>query len=274
MDMNRNNHLILKTGTYKLFHIELKGERNELLPITIGYHATSLENAESILKDGYIIKPSEEMFFGQGMYLSITIEDVIYYKKQWDRTSKGAILEVIIPSHVEWCRINQIEAMGTFDNYLDMMKDSALEELNGQIEDAIIDVDINFPTINLYLEYKYVVDQNILRELDIQFPEIADELLKEGSYEDIISLVKKLKSQKKRKAFYKWAISYGEFEIDEDSLRKMIKRDYYTQSEYWGGCDVVIAPTQIIIHSQDVVNQLKMRILSDIEIEQLLESDK
>jgi hypothetical protein len=53
-------------------------EKNSIL---VGYHATSKENAERILEEGFKIQLSDEMFFGKGLYLSKTIEDAIITKR-------------------------------------------------------------------------------------------------------------------------------------------------------------------------------------------------
>jgi hypothetical protein len=268
----------LKGGTLfsKTFIIK-NTEREEEMPTNIGYHATSCENAQSILENGFELEYSDEMFFGLGIYLSYSKEDVMYYKERWDQISKGVILKVVIPSDVEWCRVNQIMGIGTFQQYLKDRRRNQSHYLN-QIEERFIEDRLSkFPTVycNYYLNRLELLDDSEedkrtnwekWRELFItlineEYPVIKDLMLEDIESIGDLNEIRKRLDEKKAKKFLKLMKRLDcEFEFSESSFEDFVRKDYHSLAEDYAECDVEFSTSQIIIHSEEVLKKVEVMI--------------
>ncbi len=233
------------------------------IPTTTGYHATSLENYNLIMHEGFRIHRSEEMMFGKGLYLSYNIDDVQYYKDRLGK--KGVVLQISIPKDVDWGYVNQLESIGVLFDYIKNAKQDGwvLE----QISERIIANDIkNFPQINYFLntnldDSKWKCFKNSFNNIHIS--KLIHSLSSMESFkcfyvkEDFLSFL----SQCKRLKFYEIFINYGNFELDEKSYNKFLKKSYYSLAKTYWEHDVEFAHSQIIIHSREVLKQLFIQLL-------------
>lgn len=336
----------------------------------VGYHATSRENAEKILEEGFNVQLSDEMFFGKGLYLSKNIEDAKFYKERWKKAGKEAvILEVRLSENIDWCSVSQIEGMGTLEQYIKAKKKESLSWYEEQIEERIIDNKLsNFPKIKFdyneledtepfeesekygkedmifyediidyikdkhhtledfeegdiierisqyywyylseikikdtdYENYDYdqekvnLMTQNI-KENSFKYPPIIFDPLNKtvidgihriralkglgvekvkayiGSIndineefrteEDLVAIMGRITKREEREVFYEFLTGFGEFRLDEDLLDEYFTQEYYAIAEDYGECDVEIAPTQIIVHNEEIIKKLKIKII-------------
>jgi hypothetical protein len=244
--------------------LEISNEKEP--PQLIGYHGTSLENAKSILENGFEMSFSDRMFFGLGVYLSRKFSDVLKYKREWERTSKtskGVILEVKLPSDIEWEYLNQIEGLGTLQQFI---KNHRKRFYRNQIKDRFLLNSLdNFAIISLSYDPSDL-DSKLIKS---EFKEIANKILEKDYIENIKEIREQL-DKKEAKKFYKYFNRIGEFFIDNSNFRKYLRKKYYEQAKWYGEKDVGFAPTQIIIYSEKLLNQLEIRKIPEDEYPQYL----
>jgi nucleoside diphosphate kinase len=199
----------------------------------------------------------------------IFYEDIIDYVRnkhyREEDFYEGDIIERI--SQYYWYYLNEINISDTNYNYFSYDQERVEEFTKKMKESSYKYPPIVFDPIN-----KMIIDGVhrvvVLKELGVEkvksyigdINAINEEF---GTIMDLEELIKLKSTKEKKEDFYRFFTGFGKFELDETLLDEYFTQEYYDIAEDYGGCDVEIAPTQIIIHNEEILKRLEIKIILD-----------